>query len=216
MQKVVRVKHTVESYVQQNFHQRMRAPEECPQCHRYHRFQAHGYYERFATDRMGKVLRIRVRRFLCTHCARTLSCLPYFLQPYRLISNPTMEAFMLGEGQRLDVQRQAGLLQRYRQRFVSGWKTLAQLLGNLFGRAPPSRNRHRLLAKDGGGVRFLSRTNFSAGPGFPNHLLWNLSLSPTGLNTILEGMPSRFRIGEAPHTTCIFTRFFSSDKLWAS
>ena len=48
-----------------------------------------------------------------------------------------MEAFMLGEGQRLDVQRQAGLLQRYRKRFISGWKTLARLLGNFFGRAPP-------------------------------------------------------------------------------
>ena len=137
MQKVVRVKHTVESYVRENFQQRLRAPSECPRCHRYHRFQAHGYYGRYATDRTGKTLRIEVRRFLCTSCARTLSCLPDFLQPYRLISNPTMEAFMRGEEQRVDVQRQASLLQRYRQRFVSGWKALARLLGNFFGRAPP-------------------------------------------------------------------------------
>jgi hypothetical protein len=137
MQKVVRVHHTVESYVRENFQQRLRAPPQCPRCHRSHRFQAHGYYGRYATDRTGKALRIEVRRFLCMHCARTLSCLPCFLQPYRLISNPTLEAFMRGEGQRPDVQRQAGLLQRYRKRFVSGWKTLASLLGNFFGRAPP-------------------------------------------------------------------------------
>ena len=137
MQKVVRVKHMVESYVRENFQQRLRAPPECPRCHRYHSFQAHGYYGRYATNRTGKALRIQVRRFLCTSCSRTLSCLPDFLQPYRLISNPTIEAFMRGEGQRLDVQRQAGLLQRYRKRFISGWKTLARLLGNFFGRAPP-------------------------------------------------------------------------------
>ena len=65
-------------------------------------------------------------------------------------------------------------------------------------------------------MRFLSRTNVSADPGLSNHLLWNLSLSPTHLNAIFEGMAPRFRIGEAPHTTCIFTRFFPPGKLCAS
>ena len=39
---------------------------------------AHGDYGRWTTDELGKAARLLVRRFLCTFCGITVSCLPCF------------------------------------------------------------------------------------------------------------------------------------------
>jgi len=137
MQKLRRVKLTVEAYVQDSFHKRMRAPEECPNCSRLHRLWAHGYYERDSTDSFGKVIRFWVRRFLCTFCGITVSCLPCFAQPYRLVNHTTLDAFLKGQDGRRDVQAQVGLLKRYVRRFAEWRPSLLRIVGHRFGRASP-------------------------------------------------------------------------------
>ena len=109
MQKLRRVKLTVEAYVQEQFHKRMRPPEQCPNCGRFHRLWAHGVLRSLdSTESTGKALRFLVRRFLCTFCGITVSCLPCFAQPYRLVNHTTLEAFLKGQNGRRDVQAQAG------------------------------------------------------------------------------------------------------------
>ena len=51
---------------------------------------------------------IAVRRFVCRHCPVTVSCLPQFAQPYRLVCNETIEAFFAGEKDRVEIARPRG------------------------------------------------------------------------------------------------------------
>lgn len=137
MQKVRRVKLTVEAYVRELFQKRMRAPEQCPNCGRFHQLWGHGYYGRWTTDALGKAIWFLVRRFLCMHCGITVSCLPYFAQPYRLVNHTTLEAFLKGHSRRRDVQALLGLLQRYVRRFNEWRPSLVRIVGYRFGRASP-------------------------------------------------------------------------------
>ena len=137
MQKVVRVKLSVEAYVREQFHRQMRPPSQCPNCGRFHRLWGHAYYERGGTDTCGKVIAFWVRRFRCTYCKITVSCLPRFAQPYRLVNHTTLEAFVKGRHQRRDVQARWDLLQRYLRRFVAWQPELIKIIGHRFGRASP-------------------------------------------------------------------------------
>ncbi|MDA0991560.1 MAG: DUF6431 domain-containing protein [Verrucomicrobia bacterium] len=137
MQKLVRVKLSVEAYVGEQFHRQMRPPSQCPNCGRFHRLWGHAYYERGGTDLSGKVIAFWVRRFRCTYCRVTVSCLPCFAQPYRLVNHATLEAFVKGAHRRRDVQAQWDLLQRYRRRFAAWRPQLLKIIGHRFGRAPP-------------------------------------------------------------------------------
>lgn len=137
MQVLRRIKLSVEEYVRQAFHKQMRAPDSCPNCARLHRFWAHGYYERYGTDKDGKPVAFYVRRFLCTFCRLSTSCLPCFAQPYRLISHATLDAFLAACDQRRDVQAQLELLKRYERSFAKWKPSLLRIIGNYFGRASP-------------------------------------------------------------------------------
>ena len=132
-----RVKLTIEAYVREQFHQRMRPPEQCPNCGRFHRLWAHGYYERYSTEAAGKPIAFWVRRFQCAACGITVSCLPGFAQPYRLVNHMTLDAFLKGQPQRRDVQAQVGLLQRYVRRFAAWRPSLVRIIGRRFGRDDP-------------------------------------------------------------------------------
>jgi hypothetical protein len=137
MQKIVRVKLSVEAYVREQFHRQMRAPSQCPNCGRFHRLWGHAYYRRYTTGALGKAIAILVRRFRCTYCRVTVSCLPRFAQPYRLVSHTTLEAFLNGRHRRRDVQARWDLLQRYLRRFAEWRPQLLKIIGHRFGRASP-------------------------------------------------------------------------------
>ncbi|MBT7065703.1 MAG: hypothetical protein HN919_05330 [Verrucomicrobia bacterium] len=137
MQKLVWVKLSVEAYVREQFHKQMRPPLQCPSCGRVRRLWALGYYQRYTTGALGKAIAILVRRFRCTACRVTVSCLPCFAQPYRLINHATLEAFVKGEHRRRDVQAQWDLLQRYLRRFAAWKPELLKIIGHRFGRASP-------------------------------------------------------------------------------
>jgi len=137
MQKLVRVKLSVEAYVREQYHRQIRPPSQCPSCGRFHRLWALGYYQRYTTGALGKAIALLVRRFRCTYCRVTVSCLPCFAQPYRLVNHTTLEAFVNGGHCRRDVQAQWDLLQRYLRRFVEWQPELLKIIGHRFGRASP-------------------------------------------------------------------------------
>jgi hypothetical protein len=75
--------------------------------------------------------------FFCRCCAVTVSCLPRFAQPYRVVCNATIEAFFKGRTERTDVRGWNELLGRYRRAYHQWFKTLRMECGALFGRSPP-------------------------------------------------------------------------------
>ena len=56
-------------------------PDHCPQCQAKRPLTAHGFYSRTLVDVEFDGL-IRVRRYLCRCCKRTVSLLPEFALPY--------------------------------------------------------------------------------------------------------------------------------------
>jgi len=56
-------------------------PDRCPQCETHRPLRAHGFYNRTLVD-IGFDGAIRIRRYLCCCCKRTVSLLPEFALPY--------------------------------------------------------------------------------------------------------------------------------------
>jgi hypothetical protein len=56
-------------------------PDHCPQCETHRPLRAHGFYTRTLAD-IAFDGTIRVRRYLCQCCKRTVSLLPEFALPY--------------------------------------------------------------------------------------------------------------------------------------
>ena len=137
MQVIIRVELSVEQYVEEEFHRRVRPPRQCGNCERMGTLKPLGSYDRYTTGALGDLVQFSVARFICAGCERTTSCLPSFAQPYRLVANETIEAFVEGDIDRLDVQHTEGLLKRYLKRFLGWERSLRGILGNRFGRAPP-------------------------------------------------------------------------------
>ena len=121
-------------------------PEGCPQCRAKSSLAAHGFYCRTLVD-VEFEGRIRVRRYLCRGCKRTVSLLPEFALPYLRFSVAVISLFLVArllEGRtlraaaqvasHLDMPYQRGQfwIRRFRQQ-------AAALAGALAGlAAPPS------------------------------------------------------------------------------
>ena len=135
---IVETSLTAEEYVRHEAHTQMPAPANCSNCGKPGTLKAHAYYRRYTTGSQGRDLRHKVRRFICKFCRVTISCLPSFVQPYRKIANATIEAAILGDNNRPDVQRNWYLLRKY-------LATLSQeccaRMGNYFGLAPPGEDK---------------------------------------------------------------------------
>jgi len=143
-----------ETYVAEDFHRCIRPPPECPNCGRIGHLPALGYYER-NLSRLGKgVIRIKIRRFRCRACKKTVSILPQFAQPYRVVQNETIELFIRGAPYDECVTRWMSILPRYRQRFVRWLPEIQRVMEFDSNRAPPEDDRAlewwpRILAKYG-------------------------------------------------------------------
>ena len=137
MQLIIPIDVGAETYVQERFHERVRPPLECPNCNETDCLWGHGFYSRYTTGATGKDISIVVKRLICKLCRVTISCLPDFAQPYRLLNQTTVDAYVKGEHKRRDVQAWTDLLKRY-ERQVSEWlPSLKRLIGNRFGRGSP-------------------------------------------------------------------------------
>jgi len=136
MQIIAPVLLSPEQYAQCEHHKQMVRPTNCPNCQQAKSLKALGYYRRYVSLLVAKVLQIWVRRFWCRHCEITVSCLPDFAQPYRVVNNQTIEAGFGGED-RPDVQRWIGLLRNYWRRLEGHWPRLRSHVGAAFGRCAP-------------------------------------------------------------------------------
>lgn len=69
-------------------------PRQCPQCQAKQPLIAHGFYTRTLVDSAFDGL-IRVRRYLCEACRRTVSLLPEFVLPYLRSSISVIALYLL-------------------------------------------------------------------------------------------------------------------------
>jgi hypothetical protein len=135
MQRIFQTSLTPEQYAEQEYHRQVPAPENCPNCERAHVLEALAYYHRYITTATALVLLIWVRRFLCRHCRMSVSCLPQFAQPYRLVNTPTVAAGFEGQAT-APVARWSELLRGYWRRFEAHLPVLLRQVGNAFGAVP--------------------------------------------------------------------------------
>jgi transposase-like protein len=84
---------SVAEYLAELDHPDRRRPNQCPQCQSKQPLTAHGFYTRTIIDSTYDGI-IRVRRYLCELCRRTVSLLPEFALPY-LRSSVTLIALFL-------------------------------------------------------------------------------------------------------------------------
>jgi hypothetical protein len=136
MQTIYPVSLTPEQYAKENHHRKVYRPENCPNCDKANCLEALGYYSRFITQGLAAVLLIWVRRFRCLVCQISVSCLPDFAQPYRLVNTATVQAGLDKDVSSPPVQRWISLIVAYRKRFVGHLPQLLLTVGNAFGPCP--------------------------------------------------------------------------------
>src|SRR5437016_5275627 len=68
-------------------------PDHCPQCEAKHPLTSHGFYRRTLVDAAFDGF-IRVRRYLCRCCKRTVSLLPEFALPWLRFSVSVIALFL--------------------------------------------------------------------------------------------------------------------------
>jgi transposase-like protein len=115
-------------------------PGHCPQCHAKQPLTAHGFYTRTLVDAAFDGV-IRVRRYLCQACRRTVSLLPEFILPYlrssvlvialflvaRLLGGQTVEAAARSAPPPMPYQRGQFWIRRFRTQAESLCAALAAL-----------------------------------------------------------------------------------------
>jgi len=129
----------VDRYVELNFHRRVPRPAQCPHCGVGHTLQALGYYWRNLTNPNGTVLSVSIRRFRCRDCRKTVSILPSFAQPYKLVLTATINAFFCGHPGSEALSWRPHL-RRYWNRFTNWIPDLHRFVGSLLARCPPVGN----------------------------------------------------------------------------
>lgn len=144
MQLIFEFSGSPEEYVAGAGHKRVPPPPICPVCERPKSFESLGYYCRALTAKgSAGLLSIIVRRFRCIECGASISLLPNFAQPYRLIRNETVQEFFDGETHNCDSIRWENLLRRYWRRFCLWFPDLLFRTGRRPMRAPPPSNSKR-------------------------------------------------------------------------
>ena len=138
VQIIVRVKWTPEDYLVAQRHCSMSRPLRCPNCSAAKSLAALGYYERWLSGTDREDLRLSVRRFRCRACGRTVSLLPDFAQPYRLVRNEAIERYFSGQSERVEAPRHVSLLRCYWRRFTIWLPNLGRAVGANLGRSPPA------------------------------------------------------------------------------
>jgi transposase-like protein len=179
---------SVQQYNEQLSDPDVHRPGSCPQCQDKHPLTAHGFYTRTLIDTAFDGV-IRVRRYLCKACQRTVSLLPEFLLPYlrsslivialflvaRLLGGQTLEAAARAVSPPMPYQRGQFWIRRFRAQA----EALCAALAALTHPAPAPDFVHRALA-------MLQTTGWIAAhrfllAGLRCHLLgWPRGLAPDG------------------------------------
>jgi len=85
---------SIQHYEQQLSNPNRYRPDHCPLCHAQDPLRAHGFYCRTLVD-VQYDGSIRVRRYLCLLCKRTVSLLPEFVLPYQRFSIRVIGLFLV-------------------------------------------------------------------------------------------------------------------------
>ena len=85
---------SIQQYEQELFDPDRCRPDRCPLCHAPDPLRAHGFYCRTLVDVQYDGT-IRVRRYLCLLCKRTVSLLPEFVLPYLRFSLEVIRLFVV-------------------------------------------------------------------------------------------------------------------------
>jgi len=185
-------------------------PDHCPQCEAKNPLMAHGFYCRTLVD-LGFDGVIRVRRYLCQFCKRTVSLLPQFALPWlrfslmvislflvaRLLKGFTLAAAALAASQRtMPYQRGQFWVRRFRKQAP----TLALSLAPLAAPVPtPDLVTRALTMLESTGWITAHRVLFSE---LRTHLLgWPQFLAPQGRCTTL--LPASPASRGYTHTICL-------------
>lgn len=126
-----------EQYANEDLQQTIKPPTRCPHCGAQEALMALGYYSRHLTSVERSVLRIFVRRFRCCICQKTVSILPSFAQPYRLVLNVTINEFFNGTVSAHGL-KWLSLLKQYWNRFKKWLPAVESTIASLVERSPPS------------------------------------------------------------------------------
>ena len=107
-------------------------PASCPQCESKQSLVCHGFYKRTVAD-VDSDYMIRVRRYLCSACHRTVSLLPEFALPYLRFTIMVIGAFLKARlllGQTLkaaaETAHQAGMPYQRGQQWVRRFQRQAE------------------------------------------------------------------------------------------
>ena len=184
-------------------------PANCPQCESKQRMVSHGFYSRTVVDVEWECV-IRVRRYLCHACQRTVSLLPEFLLPYLRFTIRLIGLFLKArlEGQTLKaaaaVAHQAGMPYQRGQNWVHRFTRQAEnVSAALAGLVRP------IVASDfvARAIGMLEQTGWVPAHRFlfeqlRAHLLgWPEFLAPAGIAiTIRKAVGSSWF---SPHSTCV-------------
>ena len=85
---------SIQQYAEEISDPHRHRPDHCPQCAAQRPLTAHGFYSRTVTD-VALAGFIRVRRYLCHCCKRTVSLLPEFALPYLRFSILVISLFLI-------------------------------------------------------------------------------------------------------------------------
>jgi hypothetical protein len=190
---------SVQQYAEQLNDPDFYRPAYCPQCHTKRRLTAHGFYKRTFMDTVFDGV-IRVRRYLCQACKRTVSLLPDFVLPYlrsglavialfltvRLLRGETLKSAVRTAPPSMSYQRGQFWIRRFRAQA----EALCAALAALTQPAPAPDFVHRALAMlQSSGWIAAHRFLFA---GVRCHLLgWPRGLAP-------DGRRAAFSSGGAP------------------
>ena len=176
---------SVQQYKEQLSDPDAHRPRHCPQCQHKHPLTAHGFYTRTLIDSAFDGV-IRVRRYLCHACRRTVSLLPEFILPYLRSSLTVIALFLIARLMLAQTLRAAGPPpmpyqrgQFWIRRFRAQAPTLCTSLAALTPPTPAPDFVHRALA-------MLQSTGWIAAhrflfAGLRCHLLgWPRRLAPDG------------------------------------
>ena len=98
-------------------------------------FDLLGVYERYLVCG-SQCFRIKVLRWFCKQTGATVSLLPDFAQPYRLLENELIEDSFFQRPNRF-LQSWSDLLNSYQRRFERWYDDLSSVVGFSLGREPP-------------------------------------------------------------------------------
>jgi len=185
-------------------------PASCPQCESKRPLMRHGFYSRTVVDEDLEYV-IRVRRYLCWACRRTVSLLPEFVLPYLRFTIMVMAAFLKARllyGHTLkaaaEAAHQAGMPYQRGQPWVCRFRRQAESLSAALAAlvrpiaAPDFVTRAIQMLEETGWVqahRFLLEQ-------LRQHLLgWPEFLAPAGVLVTVGKADSQH--GAAPQSTCM-------------